>query len=157
MFETMGREDTCLQKLQQEQEGSQDDIYFLGLYRAYLGKHVEVGFEKVGGPQVYNNQPQEQRKRIWHYRDPTSGEVEIIEDMGYRHDRYPPHHPPFADWNSMKVMSKTFEPEFSKDWQQHPFPTRYNEYVLRNNTPWALQYIVAYKRGLKEDSDTIKC
>jgi len=139
-------------EIEQELEAladSADDVLFAAVVRTYLGKHIEV---QIDYQSCYRNQPDEERQRMWYYRDTYTGQSVTIPDQVGGSTQFNKE-PPFEDWDSVKVMSTTMNPEYSEDIRPGVLlsPGRHNEYIARRREQFAIQYIVAYARKWDED------
>jgi hypothetical protein len=131
---------------------SAEDIVFVSVERALLGKHVEVQIDYLS---CYRKQKDEDRTRMWYYRDTYAQQDFEFSDspIGVKFNRTVP----FADWDSVKAMSTTLNPEYSKDIRPGASlsPGRFNEYIVPRREQFATQYIVAYHRKWDEHNPAL--
>jgi hypothetical protein len=129
------------------------DVFLAPVHEVYMGKHVEV---QIDYQSCLKEGDHDKREIMWHYRDPygnsSQSDFAIHDDPpGEPFNRTPPFAD--ADWDSIKVMSTTFNPEYSENIRPGTSlsPNRHNEFIVRRNDQSAIKYIVAYAR--KWDAD----
>jgi len=143
-----------LQELQEHLNSTVDDIFLAGVQRVYMGKHIELQIEYQG---CFKNEAHKDREIMWYYRDPWNSserDVAIHDDPKNNDDKELfDRQPPFEEWDSIKVMTTAFNPEFSENICPGASlsPNRHNEFVVPREDQAANQYIVAYARKWDEE------
>jgi len=141
------------------EEGENAGRICIGLVvRAALGKSMELQLaEDI--QLMEKNKDNVGGRSDFHWHNPGTGEKMIVGPEHPRFkDRLPPWGPFRDDYDSVKVMSGMYNPEYQKEWSKklgegpatNAFPFRFNEYLVpfagRKPPRVAVQYLVAYER-----------